>query len=323
MKKIILIVGAALMLAACSDNGAGVSAESDVSSGNKTSVEIGKKKTISAESSSETAVKIPAAALIGEAFSMRFVQGSGFEQRKTDAQTDLYAPNSIEQNLKDLLKQMESDPSIYAQMEKQTDAVFMDLLRKKDVKGMTELAKRRVYERRFISCNEPSNGWEVNPQSRKDQQILIGYLNAIVNQCDFTNIIFTEIAAKLSGKMLEDPEIARQMIVKSWENMEIDTIDSAWQQALEKNKAAHFTTDLSGVKGVQFTGPNGRYANEGGGFYITKNSVLWYGNGALSGRMVELSLRSTIAAKAEKSKSIDSQGNSSADSKSGAQVNVK
>ncbi|WP_089649281.1 membrane lipoprotein lipid attachment site-containing protein [Escherichia coli] len=323
MKKFILLVSAVLILAACSDNGAGVSAGSDSSSGNKTSVGVDKKRTISAESSSETAVKMPAAALIGEAFATRFVQGSGFEQRKMDAQSNLYAPDSIEQDLKDLLKQMDSDPSIYGRMEREADAIFLDLLGKKDVKGMTELAKRRVYERRFISCNEPSNGWEVNPQSRNDQKILLGYLTAIVNQCDFTNLIFTEIASKLSGKVLEDPDNAREMIVKSWESMGIETIDSAWRQALKSNESAQFVSDLSGVKGVQFTGPNGRYANEGGGFYVTKNGILWYGNGSLSGRMIELSMRSTIAAKAEKSKSINSESSSSADAKSGSNVNVK
>lgn len=323
MKMIITLIGAALILAACSDNHAGASAESEASSGNKNSVGVDKRKTISTESSAETIVKMPAAALIGEAFSTRFVQGSGFHQRKMDTQSNLYAPDSLEQDFKDLLKQMESDPSVYAKMEKETDAAFMDLLRKKDVNGLVEIAKRRVYERRFISCNEPSTGWEVNPQSKKEHQILLGYLSAIVNQCDFTNLIFTEIASKLSGKMLEDPGNARERIVKTWEDMGIEKIDAAWQQALNGNKLAHFTTDLSGVKGVQFTGPNGRYANEGAGFYITRNGISWYGNGALSGRVIELSMRSTISAKAEKTKSINIESGSAADTKSDANLKVK
>ena len=323
MHKFYFFIVLSIFIAGCSDNSASVGAGNDASAGSKTGVSIDKTKSISTESSSETVVKMPAAALIGEAFSAKYQQGAGYQQRKEDTESDLYAADTKEESFKQLLELIDKDHSILEELSKKLEPEFIALVKKKDLQAMTEVAKRRNYERRFISCNEPSSGWEVSPIDKKQQKILLNYLSAIVNQCDFTNVIFTEIASKLSGKVLSDPVKARESIIETWGKIDIATIDAAWQQVLEGNKNAHYNTDLSGVKGIQFTAPNGRYVNEGGGFHVVKNGMLWYGNGALSGKVVELSLRSTIAAKAEKSKTITNESGSSTDSKSGANINVK
>lgn len=323
MKKLVVILISVLALAACSENGAGVSAGNDESSGNKTGIGIAKTKSLSSESASETAVKMPAAALISDAFFARYKQGTGYNQRKQDIENDLYAADTTEESFKLMLELIENNNALLDELAKNFDHEVLSLVKKKDLQALTKLSKRRTYERRFVSCNESTNGWEVSPMDRKQEKILLKYLTAIVNQCDFTNLMFTEIASKLSGKMLSDPEKAREAIIETWEQIDIATIDSAWQQALEKNKIATYATDLTGVKGIQFTAPNGRYVNEGGGFHVVKNGMLWYGNGALSGKVVELSLRSTIAAKAEKAKTITSESSGSFGSKSGANINVK
>lgn len=323
MKKTAIVLSLTAALAACSDNGAGVGAGNNAQSGVKTGLGVDKSKSISAESASETVVKMPAAALIGEAFSAKYQQGAGLHQRTKDTNENLYAPDTTEADLKQMLEMFESNPSMLEEVGKQFDAQFLDLVKKKDLKAMTEVAKRRIYERRFVSCNEPTTGWEVSPMNKKDNQLLIKYLSAIVNQCDFTNLIFTEIASKLNGKVLSDPGKAREAIIETWEKIDIETVDAGWQQILESNKNANFSADLTGVKGIQFSAPSGRYANEGGGFSIIKNGIGWYGKGALSGKVVELSLRSTIAAKAEKSKTITNETGSSGDSSTGANINVK
>ena len=49
----------------------------------------------------------------------------------------------------------------------------------------------------------------------------------------------------------------------------------------------------------------------------------WYGNGALSGRVIEFSLRSTLSAKTEKTKSFTTESDSVSGGKTGSDVSVK
>lgn len=323
MKKAIFIITIAAMLAACGQESAGVSAGNGASSGNKTDIAVDKSKSIAAENASQIFVKMPALAIISESLSFGYGQNIGFEQRKKDTNSDIFAPDETVEGLKFVFENIKNNKELLDELAKNLDGQMLDLVKKNDQSAAIEFAKRRIYERRFIACNEPINGWEVSPVSTKDRELLARYMTAIVSHCDFTNMIFTEIASKLSGKILSDPIEARESIMEEWKKIDIETVDAAWQQALDGNKNAKFSTDLTGVKGVQFVAPNGRYMNEGGGFMIQKNGDTWYGKGALSGKVIELSLRSTISTKAQKSKSITNESGGSVDSNTGANINVK
>jgi hypothetical protein len=322
MKRAIFTLTIAAMLAACGQESAGVGAGNGASSGNKTDIGFDKSKSIAVESASQTFVKMPASALISEALSFGYSQNIGLKQRQKDTNSDIFAPDETIEGLKFVFENIKNK-EVFDEFAKNLDGEMLELVKKNDHSGAMDFAKRRIYERRFIACNDSMTGWEVSPVSTKEKELLTRYMTAIVIQCDFTNLIFTEIASKLSGKILSDPAEARESILETWKNIDIETIDAAWNQVLDGNKNAKFTTDLTGVKGVQFTAPNGRYMNEGGGFMILKNGVTWYGKGALSGKVVELSLRSTLSTKAQKSKTITNESGGSVDSNTGANINVK
>lgn len=65
------------------------------------------------------------------------------------------------------------------------------------------------------------------------------------------------------------------------------------------------------------------YWNQGTGFVVSKNSTKWFGDGAMSGKVVDFNLRSSLGTKTEKSKAQSSSQGQQSGSKTGAEIGIK
>lgn len=324
MKKIVFVASICLFLSACGQDSAGVSAGSESSSSVGSGISIDKKKTISHGDSSETLVKMPASTLIADAFNKRWQNWAGSHQRLKDTRYGVYSEgDNDEATWSTMIELSKKDGKFKEEITKNFDPETKALFEKGEIKALIDVANRKEYERRFIACIDPLTGWEVSPLAKKSEAEVVKYMEAIANQCDFTNVIFTEIASKLSGKIISNPDEAREKIYDIWSKIDIETLNSAWKNTLEANRNTGFNMNLTGVKGVQFRTSGANYINEGGGFSVIKNGMVWFGQGALSGKTVDLSLRSTLSASIDKSKNIGSDSGANSGGKTGANINVK
>lgn len=323
MKYSILLVAVSLFLASCGKESTGVGSESSSSTGSNSSSAISKTKTITADKSKEIAIKMPALALINDAFLSKYDYKMAQARRNLDKSFGLYGAESAknENMIADMFfKTYQSDKAGMADSAKYWNADTLKAADSGDAEGFKKHYFRHSSALRLLACNQPFSGWEVNTRNKKE---LINYMLAISNECDFTNLIYTELAAKLSNDVLENPEKAKETILLEWENIPIDMLHNVWVDVIKSNENTGFTTDFTGVKGVQFSSQSGRYENEGGGFIIKKNGMIWFGQGAISGRNIEISLRSMIGAKMEKSKAIANETSTDSGNKTGSNVGVK
>lgn len=323
MKYSVLLVAVSLFLASCGKESTGVGSESSSSTGSNSSSIISKIKTFTADKSKEITIKMPALALINDAFLSKYDYKMAQSMRHLDRTNTLYGEKPAKYDdflAKFLINAYKSDAETRSDLVKVWNSDAVKALESGDEEGFKKHIFRHSSALRLLACNQPLSGWEVDSRNNKD---LRNYVLAISSECDFTNLIYTELAAKLSNDVLENPQKAKEMILKEWESIPIETLHSVWDDVIKSNENSSFNADFSGVKGVQFVGQGGRYENEGGGFIIKKNGMIWFGQGAISGRNIEISLRSMIGAKMEKSKAIANETSTDSGNKTGSNVGVK
>lgn len=322
MKYAFFVLAISAALAACSDNAAGVGAGSSSSSTSDTNSVLSKSKAITAADESAKSIQMPAIAIIAEAFAERVPGHSGDNSRMQDAQQG--SPEGFEElrkvseNLFDLMKKnpAEFDAKVKPSV---TDRLYSQFKEAQSSKEFADALVRYRLERRITSCSSPMNGWEYNPMN-KDSKI---YMQAVANACDFTNLIFTELAGKIGNRALSNPAEATEDVLKNWDALPLADLEETWKSVVQKNKNSQFSANLTGVKGVQFMGEGGMYWNQGSGFVVAKNSAKWFGDGAISGKVVDFNLRSSLGTKTEKSKSQSSSQGQQSGSKTGADIGVK
>ena len=319
-KSLFIVVMATMFLASCGKESTSTSAESSSSTTSNSIFSMLKTKTITADKSKEVSIKIPAFGLINDAFLSRYDYGLAKGQRTLDFKIGLYgdrAEGGLNIVTGIVFEEYKKDKESAIKAAKFYSKKAMTALEKGDIEGFKKEYIRHQSALRFLSCNLPSSGWEVNTSSNEDMK---QYLQLIINQCDFTNLIYTELATKISSDVIDSPEKAKEMILQEWDNIPIETLHTVWDSLLKTNEKSYFSPDFSGVRGVQFVGNGGRYENEGGGFVIKKNGMVWFGNGAVSGRNVEVSLRSMLSAKTEKAKTLTEETSTDSAAKTGAGV---
>lgn len=322
MKYTFFAVAISLFLAACSDNSAGVSAGSSSSSTADSGSVIAKMKAITATEESSTNVKMPALAIIAEAFAERVPGHASDDSRMDDARkgnnpssTDLRMLGGLVYSLRtnnreDFEKQFQ---------DKKGTELYTILSEGKSGDEIGDALVRIRMQRRIASCTSPLTGWEYLP-TKKDAHL---YIESMANACDFANLIYTELAAKIGNRALKNPADAAQEVLSNWDALPVKVIEEAWESVVSKNKGAAFSANGTGVQGVQFTGPGGTYWNQGGGFVILKNGTKWFGDGAISGKVIDFNLRSSLGTKTEKSKSQSSSQGQQSGSKTGAEIGIK
>ena len=321
MKKEAFLLAALVLIAGCSDNSAGVGAGSSSANTSDSSSTLSKSKAISAANESAKSIQMPAIAIISEAFTERVPGHQNDNSRMQDAgEGNQEEANNIRE-LGPLIFEMKSRPAEYdkefkGKLSPRLEKQFADSTSGTDISNA--LIRFRM-ERRIASCTSPMNGWEYLP-TKKDSGI---YMQAIANACDFANVIYTELAGKIGARALENPAEAVQEVLKNWDSIPLETVENTWREIAKKSKGATYSANLTGVKGVQFTGPGGMYWNQGGGFAIVKNSAKWFGEGAISGKVIDFNLRSSLGTKTEKSKTLSNSEAQQSGGKTGADIGIK
>ena len=322
MKKTLFIFALAAFIVGCSENSAGVSAGSSSSNSAESGSILAKVKSIAVGEEAAKTIQVPAFSLIAEAFTDRVPGHMNDSTRMEDAH--LNNPSDFESlrkeygNLFDVWR--DNRQLMEKEIDPKTNTKFYSYF--EEAKSRDDLINRLLrikLERRIAACVSPQNGWEYNPMN-KDAAI---YMRSVANSCDFANVIFTELAGKIGNRALNDPDAAKQDIQKNWDEISLDVLEAAWKSVADKNAGSSFSANLTGVKGIQFMGQGGVYWNQGSGFVVTKNSSKWFGDGALSGKVIDLNLRSSLSTKTEKSKSQSSSQVQQSGSKTGAEIGVK
>lgn len=322
MKKTLFVMVFAAFSVACSENGAGVSAGSSSTSTADTNSILSKNRAIAAAEESAKTIQMPAIAVIAEAFTQRIPWAIKDNARMQDANEGNPAGSEGIRKIADHVFEMyKNEPEEFA---KQIRPVINERIENQfktasSTKEIGDALVRLRFERRLASCSAPMDGWEYSPMN-KDAHV---YMKTIANACDFTNLIFTELAGKIGNRALNNPSDAIEEVLKNWDAIPIETLEETWKIVVDKNNTSQFSANLTGVKGVQFTGQGGMYWNQGGGFVVSKNSAKWFGDGTISGKVIDFNLRSSLSTKTEKTKSQSSSQGQQSGSKTGAEIGIK
>ncbi len=321
MKKTLFALLFVVFLAACSENGAGVAAGSGSSNTSEIGSTINKVKSINSTDEASTSIKMPAIALISEALSTRLPGKNEVisEDMREGSDSDF---KLIRERTTGVMEEKNKSPEEYRKFVDGLPPRLGKVFRSAESdQALGDGLIRMKLERRMLGCTGPMNGWELNPiDQKKEAQI---YMKSYANMCDFANLIYTEIAGKIGNRAIKDPDAAIEDVLNSWDAIPIQTLEAVWKKVAENNENLGFVADLTGVKGVKFNNQSGVYWNQGAGFTVAKNGVTWFGDGSISGKVIDFNLRSSLSTKVEKSKESRTSQGSQTGGKTGAEVGTK
>uniref|UniRef100_E6Q8U0 Uncharacterized protein n=1 Tax=mine drainage metagenome TaxID=410659 RepID=E6Q8U0_9ZZZZ len=114
----------------------------------------------------------------------------------------------------------------------------------------------------------------------------------------FSNLILSELYAKLPKGALADPQVAEEEIAYSYLHMSSLDFSAAAHQAVksvESGLASGMVINTAESQNVQYQIGDSTYTGESqGGWSVSENGVKWFGDGHLSGRNVTVGLESSI-----------------------------
>lgn len=160
-------------------------------------------------------------------------------------------------------------------------------------------------------------GWQVDliggfGDKKATHEEIRNYLSFQEASVDYTNTLFTQIAASLNNDVgvLEDPQTAKLAIQRIYKEIPKPTLKAMWADAV-KHAAERDgrVTDLSGTQGVDWSADGCSYSGNPDGLTWTKSGVKWFGQGALSGKQWTIGLESSISKSTDQS-SAGSENNS-------------
>jgi hypothetical protein len=130
------------------------------------------------------------------------------------------------------------------------------------------------------------------------------YLGFQEASAEYTNALFTQIAIQLNDDVgvLEDPETAKQEIQRIYKSIPKATLKKLWSDSVEHAAdRGGRVIDLAASKGVDWSADGGSYSGNADGLTWTKSGVVWFGQGALSGKQWAIGLESSISKSTDKS----------------------
>lgn len=335
-----MAVLASVVLTACGqDNGVGVSAEQGNSLDQSSKNGLTRSRELSVGSNAKSTVEMPTAALIVEAADSMFAN-----QRKTQKDiADLFAQYYDKDEWSPVAVYFSApDESDWSKHRDRIDEAI-----RTTPTYAPYLSGQRICVDKYIAgdavagaacfehywmvmntaasiglANQPLRGWPVDPSSKKG----VTYSLAAATHAEFANLIETDIASRLKGRVLRDPSEAKAEIVKILYSYDSETLRQIGKEArtvVANGVGNSFQFDFTGVKGLAFLVGNIHYQNTGKGWEILKNGVTWFGDGKLSGKAYELSLESSISTNMTKSQSIENSSTGSTTNSSKATAGVK
>lgn len=338
MRKAITVLASVILTACGQDNGVGVSAEQGNSLDQTSKNGLTRSRELSVGSNAKSTVEIPTAALIVEAANSIFSNERGtFKEIE-----GIFAEHAAEDGWNPVTHTFSGAPDADWKAILARDTELMA----KDPSNIPFLSGSRPCVEKFaagdkdggetcirhfwravntaasiVLANQPLKGWPVDPNSKKG----IVYVLGVTTHAEFANLIETDIASRLKGRVLRDPTEAKAEIVKILYSYDKETLIRAGQEAraVVAKGVDSLQFDFTGVKGVAFLMGNGHYQNTGKGWEVLKNGVTWFGDGKLSGKSYELSLESSISTNMTKSQNIENSSTGSNTNGSKATAGVK
>jgi hypothetical protein len=141
----------------------------------------------------------------------------------------------------------------------------------------------------IASSFEPVLSW---PSYTTDQAFMI-QAAAIAN---FTNSVATQIAINLQSAALQNPEAAQVQIISALGSIPQETLESLWASSLNKAKNVMMVQNLSGSSSpVEYKASDQLITASANGISISKNGLVWFGGGNLSGKAIDLSMDSSLS----------------------------
>lgn len=165
------------------------------------------------------------------------------------------------------------------------------------------------------ATNIPVYGWAVNPgHVRKidEEGILLrnSYISGYEMLMEYSNLIQSEIAGKISGVVMKDPVAAKLSIQKALFAMPNATFINASNAALKlaNDNGNHLSTPASST-GIVWAVNGTQYVGDDRGLHMFRNGIEWFGSGFLNGKQYSVGMESAISVSDSKQKSQGSNVN--------------
>jgi hypothetical protein len=167
----------------------------------------------------------------------------------------------------------------------------------------------------------PVQGW---PFSCFGCQKEAAWARGMAREVVYSNTILTQLYPSLSAQSLADPAAARAAVQAAWKRLPQQTILSAWRQAGQQVRGA-INFDFSGSQPapVHFLISNNDFQAGPNGWKWSKVGVVWFGDGAISGKQVSLALQSAVDKSQSQSSGMGSSTSGGLERSAGGVAGVK
>lgn len=168
----------------------------------------------------------------------------------------------------------------------------------------------------------PWQGWPFNCFGCSKEAT---WARGMARQVIFTNLMLTQLYPTLGTQALADPAAAKIAVQAAWKKLPPGTILSAWHQAGEQVKEGGINFDFtgSGPAPVHFMISNNDFQASPTGWKWSQAGVVWFGDGAISGKQVSLSLASAIDKSQSQTSGTSTGTGTSTDQSAGGSAGVK
>lgn len=165
----------------------------------------------------------------------------------------------------------------------------------------------------------PFSGWDANPM-REDRNDVQNYTELVAASAIYTNALFAEIARRLDGTVLADPESSKAAIWKAYLSIPWQDLRAMLADASKAADGQAYTLDLAGGRDVHFSGGPGDFVGDARGVVWTNNGMTWFGDGRINGQTVNFRLASTASLSQRQAQSGSSGTTSGADVSGGGSI---
>lgn len=167
----------------------------------------------------------------------------------------------------------------------------------------------------------PWQGWPFNCFGCAKEA---AWARGMARQVVFTNLMLTQLYPALGTQALADPQAAQQAVQAAWKKLPVATILAAWKEAGDQVKGGiNFDFTGSGPAPVHFMIGNNDFQGSPTGWRWSQSGVVWFGDGAISGRQVSLGLESAIDKSSSQTSGTGTSNGSSTEQGAGGSAGVK
>lgn len=151
------------------------------------------------------------------------------------------------------------------------------------------------------------------------------WARGMARQIIYSNTILTQLYPSLGTQALADPAAARAAVQAAWKKLPAATILAAWKEAGDQVKEGGINFDFtgSGPAPIHFMIGNNDFQGSPTGWKWSQAGVVWFGDGAISGKQTMLGLESAIDKSAGQTSGTGTSTGTSTEQGAGGSAGVK